>query len=463
MLAAPRASPPPRSPRDAVDARSDSSENSGLKIRTGAKKTGAGRKTRAQQLAEWKLRRAAAALENSSVNSSHARGMSSKRRRSDAAAVVAAKKCKANAKSKKNVYSKMSTVKHRKIKPSIKSVGAETSTSAGPTMMIDLRGLTNSSPDCAACESPCAKPKKPAASPGLRALQNRLQGSAKKQKDRLRSGVSSETMLLKQRLSAKKKKKKQKTSTKKAKSSTAARKNVASDQTAKNRKRKARSVASRYAQPKPNPSHDPKAHKRASAARDIGKRRRVASKRTLTQVSKVSSVVNTSSLSSGSSGASRAAHEIESRIPAQRKQERINRIRIMAMGDIDMIEDHLKWGRHQQACKVLSAMSPETEVTAKTFSKYWVQRVQIEEHKGNHAAVQALIKMAGEHMQNASQIEEFKAEKAKYFQRTARWKSVASAQKDKEKQQLDDDNEFSELDISIVGDSNSVGRHIQKA
>ena len=25
--------------------------------------------------------------------------------------------------------------------------------------MIDLRGLTNSSPDCAACESPCAKPK----------------------------------------------------------------------------------------------------------------------------------------------------------------------------------------------------------------------------------------------------------------------------------------------------------------
>ena len=98
-----RFSAPPRSPRSpraahaarpAPDRRENPSGSSGLKIRTGARKTGVGRKTRAQQLAEWKLRRAAAALEDSSANASHARGMSSKRRRSDAAAVVAAKNAK---------------------------------------------------------------------------------------------------------------------------------------------------------------------------------------------------------------------------------------------------------------------------------------------------------------------------------------------------------------------------------
>jgi hypothetical protein len=128
------------------------------------------------------------------------------------------------------------------------------------------------------------------------------------------------------------------------------------------------------------------------------------------------------------------------------------------MGDIDIVQNHLKWGRHDAAAAMLQAMSPETEAVAKSLAKYWIQRAHIEEHGGNHAQVQAIFKMAGEHVQGTAQAAEIETEASRYQKRTARWQKVASAQKDSEQQQLDGDDyeDTVLLDRSMSGEPGSV-------
>ena len=77
------------------------------------------------------------------------------------------------------------------------------------------------------------------------------------------------------------------------------------------------------------------------------------------------------------SGSVRVAQSIENGLPAQRRKEKQQRLKIMAMGDIQVAEEHLKFGRTNDAQSTLDNMSPETAVVAKRCAQYWIQRVQV--------------------------------------------------------------------------------------
>ena len=144
-------------------------------------------------------------------------------------------------------------------------------------------------------------------------VKQRLQKSAKKQKQSIRSGISSTTMRLKQRLSS-----------------------------AKKRKRPV--------------SHALQQH---STKRRRGGRTAV------------------SALLHRESGSVRAAKAIEDSLPERRLKERQQRLKIMALGDMQVAEEYLKFGQRDKAAETLDQMSPETIVVAKTTSVYWIQRVQV--------------------------------------------------------------------------------------
>ena len=61
----------------------------------------------------------------------------------------------------------------------------------------------------------------------------------------------------------------------------------------------------------------------------------------------------------------------------QQQQYRLAKNSAMAMGDIQVAEEHLKFGRTNDAQSTLDNMSPETAVVAKTCAQYWIQRVQV--------------------------------------------------------------------------------------
>ena len=157
-------------------------------------------------------------------------------------------------------------------------------------------------------------------------MKQRLQKSAKKQKKNIRSGISSTTMRLKQRLSSAKK---------------------------KNR---------------PAPERPIQDVQRLNT-----KRRRRSGR---SNSSSVSSSNNSTSLHRENSSI-RASKAIEKSLPEKRRKERQQRLKIMALGDMKVVEEHLKFGRNDQAKYTLDQMSPETITVAKTTSFYWIQKVQV--------------------------------------------------------------------------------------
>ena len=106
----------------------------------------------------------------------------------------------------------------------------------------------------------------------------------------------------------------------------------------------------------------------ASAGVQSNKRRRTESR---------SRSHTASSSNSMASGSMRVAQSIENGLPAQRRKEKQQRLHTMAMGDIQVAEEHLKFGRTNDAQSTLDNMSPETAVVAKTCAQYWIQRVQV--------------------------------------------------------------------------------------
>ena len=157
-------------------------------------------------------------------------------------------------------------------------------------------------------------------------MKQRLQKSAKKQKKNIRSGISSTTMRLKQRLSSAKKKK------------------------------------------RPAPERPVQDVQRLNT-----KRRRRSGR---SNSSSVSSSNNSTSLHRENSSI-RASKAIEKSLPEKRRKERQQRLKIMALGDMKVVEEHLKFGRNDQAKYTLDQMSPETITVAKTTSFYWIQKVQV--------------------------------------------------------------------------------------
>ena len=157
----------------------------------------------------------------------------------------------------------------------------------------------------------------------IASIKERLQKSAKKQKSSIRSRVSSTSMSIKQRLSSVKKKKR---------------------------------PASRMHIEQLNQGKQPESKRRRRTA--------------------TTGHHNNGKILRREHDSVRAANAIENGIPERRRKERQQRIQIVATGDMQVAEDHLKFGRHQQAKHVLDSMSPETVVVAKTCAQYWVQRIQ---------------------------------------------------------------------------------------
>ena len=422
MLAnSPRASCSPRQARFSAHPRSPRSPRfpSGLSKPCSSSTTSEKTLTRAEQLAQWKLRRAAAAIAESSKHKKQTKHSKIKNRNG------LTKRTSRTAAARNNLVKGNCNAQKR-----IKNSQSQVPTKSQP-LMIDLRGLkssTSSSSVSFARESHDSQ--RTVASPALKAMKKRLQGSAKKQSKRLHSGVSSQTMLFKQRLSAKK--------------------------------------AKRVKQPKKEVSktHLPKksiGHKRKSVSKKSEREYSLSHKHTavvnkpLSNTSKRRRVTAKQNMHlAHSSGVSRATQAIESSIPAKRKLERQNRVRILALGDMGIVQEHIKWGRHEQAAAVLHGMSPETEKVAKTLSQYWVQQILLEERCGNHLHIKTLFDLADRHVKDSSQKAEIENEKERYQNRTARWKAVASTQKEKEISHVREKDIESVLDSSICGDPDSV-------
>ena len=180
--------------------------------------------------------------------------------------------------------------------------------------------------------------EKAVSSKSIESFRERLQRSAKKQRRIVRSGVSATSISLKERLSAKKIKKRAKLN-----------------------------AAEVIAQAKRRVTTEKK-------------------KKTKTKKGGISIIRESDSV--------RAARAIEESIPERRRKERESRLLIIAMGDVEVAEEHLKFGRHSKAREVLDKMSPETRSVAHTCAKYWAQRVHIEDRCANYQKVLHVVKQA---------------------------------------------------------------------